>query len=878
MSPFSVMKETKFLTIGNNQVALSDFQNQANSKLQDYLSSSNMSDSRKQEFTKSYQNVMDSINNGNISVRDNSRRWIDKSGAISNNPNSKQDLNGEVAYFLDSVADTMSPYKEPDKTPYGISDFGEFWKNKYFGGQNPTDVGFSWQNQGTQNGKFNKNNNANYLKGVLGSYLTSLNDEKYNNYDFSKAGYKDVGDLKTKLQGVISRLSDNTINQQDYDSLRSIGLNPNDIFSNAPKVAAPVVAPKTDTPTDTPPATSPSKLFIDPNQALDKDKYNQIKAQDPALAEQYKNEIVAEAKEANQNLLSNFRNSLNVAATRRFNQGYVNKLIKGETDLQNTYLPLASGYTSRNFIADLHNPASADKASAYATNAIKNFNTTGTPSQSLITVLNGLTHFKYQGKSFDTNTLRKLVVPLTGDRASEYYIRGSYDKVHNTVKTYNSTNNSFKEVPIKYLPSVQKYLLSHNMKDILGYKQGGILKAQKGISFAQAVKQQDLQWGGIQQKQQVTQAQQHTRPLSQGLTWEDKVRLGSVAADLGSTIAAMVPGGGTLASAALGGTSSLGNFAADLGEGQGLWSASKNLGTNLVLDTIGLIPGIGIEGKLGKVAKWIPKLFQTAALSGLITNSKELTASVNKLTTGDFKNITTGDLNNYLYITNTVAGVTRGVGAHMQQKKIKGLATTSSMDLKGNNGLSTLTAEQAAELRTKSTAPEANNYLKSIGINNTVNDGFKPNSGSILKPFSNYSFGHNPQMSTHYDYSLLPSKYNNISYNIQKNVLNSTSLTDNPLQGIKTRRVSPIVQPVSEPVTKPTATFDNSPLFKNEKPYPFDISKTGTDLADNIIKQPQPHIDEVIPNYNGGIYDDYATFKDGGKVEYLKHLKYANKN
>lgn len=85
-----------------------------------------------------------------------------------------------------------------------------------------------------------------------------------------------------------------------------------------------------------------------------------------------------------------------------------------------------------------------------------------------------------------------------------------------------------------------------------------------------------------------------------GLSGQDYTRLGAAAADLGAIAASFVPGYGTIASAVLGVGSTVANSIVDAQQGQ---FSLGNLAMNLGMDAVGLIPGVGTAGKLGKVAK-----------------------------------------------------------------------------------------------------------------------------------------------------------------------------------------------------------------------------------------------------------------------------------
>ena len=70
--------------------------------------------------------------------------------------------------------------------------------------------------------------------------------------------------------------------------------------------------------------------------------------------------------------------------------------------------------------------------------------------------------------------------------------------------------------------------------------------------------------------------------------------------DVASALSAFVPVYGTAVSAGTGLISSLTNFGADLKDNSvSLGDSFKNLGANLAMDAVGLVPGFGAAGKAG---------------------------------------------------------------------------------------------------------------------------------------------------------------------------------------------------------------------------------------------------------------------------------------
>jgi hypothetical protein len=138
-----------------------------------------------------------------------------------------------------------------------------------------------------------------------------------------------------------------------------------------------------------------------------------------------------------------------------------------------------------------------------------------------------------------------------------------------------------------------------------------------------------------------------------GFSNTDKLRLATIGADIASAITAFVPGIGTGASAALGIGSSLGTFAADAMEDGLDWGDAKNLGMNLGMDFLGMIPAGGASSKTAKIAKnlgkWTPRIVAAIGAMNTLQNGEaiigsfgKLTSEPSKLTVDDWRNISQG--------------------------------------------------------------------------------------------------------------------------------------------------------------------------------------------------------------------------------------------
>lgn len=178
-----------------------------------------------------------------------------------------------------------------------------------------------------------------------------------------------------------------------------------------------------------------------------------------------------------------------------------------------------------------------------------------------------------------------------------------------------------------------------------------------------------------------------------GFTENDKRRLISIGLEAGSLLAAFIPGA-NVASSVIGAGSSVTNFIADVKEDgfqkRDLW----NLGKNLAMDVLGMIPvaGGGIKGaKLIKsLVKYVPRIVAAIGAAGTIMNGPQIIASFNKLsnqpselTVDDWRNIVNG-LN---FITGASAAGLRKKSKTLIQEKNKYSDTNAvAVEMKNSTG------------------------------------------------------------------------------------------------------------------------------------------------------------------------------------------------
>ena len=259
-------------------------------------------------------------------------------------------------------------------------------------------------------------------------------------------------------------------------------------------------------------------------------------------------------------------------------------------------------------------------------------------------------------------------------------------------------------------------------------KEGGILSAQEGTrlkatspdkKFEESLENMspEQRYKAIEAKQ-VEQANNREIRGWDDLTSIEKVRIAGIGADVASAVAAFAPGYGTAAGAVLGVGSTLGNLWADVKDpsvtrGQ-VWA---QLGTNLGMDLISLLPGAGSSAAVSKIVKTAKTV--APALLGLLSLSTIPGAyeAAQKLVNGE--NLTVGELKDLSYgISALTGGVRYGKSVHTQKQILKDAPKTerhiSYLDKNGKVQTHKVTEAQESQILNAKSEDEALNVLHSV--------------------------------------------------------------------------------------------------------------------------------------------------------------------
>lgn len=631
-----------------------------------YIKNNNLSGDKAVSFRDSANQFIKGIENGTISMNGDGtfsdatgsmvstgkfdKNWIGRKKDTTNNA-----FNLVGDYALDYI-NQMQQYTEPaakPKSKFNTNDFLTKEISKRWYGGNDIDFGNWFKNRSEQD------RNA-----LLGDIFNNADyNQLYQDYDWTDTGINSAEDLATRGRAFSTAISNNTLDNDDYNTFATLGGSGLDKFLKE----APVQTEPT-------PEQSRMKAWEAEAEAAGattpeaKSAYIQRKQREEAD----RNAAIVRANE--EDIYNRERDA--------FFNDYATK---------NPFKGTVSGYV-------------ASKTSYNPENVLQYIDTThkGVINDYLKSALDPryfrgqLSHQNEQGqdnlREHLANNLDLAIntgkLPKIDDET--YAIPGTYNYDNWSLITYNPVSRQYKETSMLANDALKKiaYAEYDRRKKTPTNKEGGIIKLQYGgfveddsaynAYREQFAKKKEEKKQQIQAKAKATDRTPEQveagkrKPMADGQDWEyeDYARLISAGADVGSMIASFVPGYGTAASAALGVGSTIGNFTADLAdESVGVGSAFLNAGAGLGMDLIGLIPGLGAAGKGSKIVKNLlkvaPKLITIWSAS---TSFAPAMQAFNKLKDKGAKEMTVDDWKALANGLTAAAGVTRWGAAAAKNK------------------------------------------------------------------------------------------------------------------------------------------------------------------------------------------------------------------
>ena len=298
-----------------------------------------------------------------------------------------------------------------------------------------------------------------------------------------------------------------------------------------------------------------------------------------------------------------------------------------------------------------------------------------------------------------------------------YAIPNSQDLERGSYLAYNPSNGQIEERAFNLGDELQKrmaYDAYDSVNKTQKKEEGGIIYYQLGGSAVQAYLDSKKPKQETKQKEKKSDKSTNNRkPGETGFTAMDITRLASIGLDVGSLAASFAPGAGTIASAGLGVGSSVGNLIADIGEDGFQWSDLGNFGTNLAMDAVGLIPGAGSAGKMGKITqkliKYAPRIITVLSARNLLTPEHQ--QSWSKITSKE--SLSVDDWKNIANDIKAVVGIGRMVHSNVKSSAMRQATKTGNVKIEDKTGnMLAITPETLEKIKSAKTLAEANKALQ----------------------------------------------------------------------------------------------------------------------------------------------------------------------
>lgn len=632
-----------------------------------YIKNNNLSGDKAVSFRDSANQFIKGIENGTISMNGDGtfsdatgsmastgkfdKNWIGRKKDTTNNA-----FNLVGDYALDYI-NQMQQYTEPaakPKSKFNTNDFLTKEISKRWYGGNDIDFG-NWFKNRSEQGR-----NA-----LLGDIFNNADyNQLYQDYDWTDTGINSAEDLATRGRAFSTAISNNTLDNDDYNTFATLGGSGLDKFLKE----APVQTEPT-------PEQSRMKAWEAEAEAAGattpeaKSAYIQRKQREEA------DRNAAIIKENKEDIYNRERDTFfnDYATTNPFKgtiSGYVASNTTYNPEKQNEFISSKYGDNYGGFVKYMQ----AALNPKYFRGELKQMQGgNDVTAQHLANNLDMAIQSGYLDDLGDGN----------------YGIPGTYNYDNWSFVSYNPSTKQYKETSMLANDSYKK-LLAHpeyDKRHPAKKENGGVVKFQSGGDTKEAAylkyrqqfaKKKEEKKQQIQAKAKATDRTPEQveagerKPMADGQDWEyeDYARLVSAGADVGSMIASFVPGYGTAASAALGVGSTIGNFTADLAdESVGVGSAFLNAGAGLGMDLIGLIPGLGAAGKGSKIVKNLLKVApKLIAIWSASTSFAPAMQAFNKLKDKGAKEMTVDDWKALADGLTAAAGVTRWGAAAAKNK------------------------------------------------------------------------------------------------------------------------------------------------------------------------------------------------------------------
>ena len=767
-------KERVKYKFGQSDIDLTNYIHNLGTNVQSYLNSKNWNDGQKQEFMNAYNRYLTGLqdqlaNNTNRFTTDDFGSIIDSTGALSNTDNDDIDpvgseyyyddkgnrittddfnalkkrkqknyntfsANREVATYFNAIGNALrskQPTKEQTSNAFDLSKHGFLadWTriNNPAGGNLNLDPYLEKDAVDEATGKRGTTNRAAYLKEQIENYINNIGD-----YDFSSTPFKDRDTYVSRLRAAAENLG-NGYNSEDVIALNQAGIG-NEFLS---------------------------KFFstgTEEPQAKQSELERQAEQSAQELAQRRRDdELRAVIEEEKQDQYNRQRDAFFADYQK---QNPFNSTIKSQA--------IALSYDPNTMYDRAATKYGVDRSNTEALqSAVKEY----INFPQLAAAIRGKEHILQGQKditaahianNLDWAAQSNLLTDKIGD-TGYYVVPGSENYDNWSYIAYNPITRHYEEQSMLLNEELKKKMAyaeyDRRNKDVQKHQLGGLLKyteeyqkkAQKEAEKQQRIDQKVEETGKT--REQVEAAER--RPMEEGFSTIDKVRLGTAAADAISAAAAFIPGYGTVASGVLGIGSTLTNIGADItDESMSGWDVAGNALYGLGMDVVGLIPGMGATGKAAKIVrvlKPVSKLaMRTLQAYGMVHSAdafNKLMSNPSDMSADDWRNLVTG--------LQAISGEARYKGG----KRAVSRATTQRdvADVKTSTGrMATISKEDLDKLRETKGLKAQNKLFSELTGGQKLQREFKGREFNWKQPWKSRLHSDNPEFSTRTESTFLP--------------------------------------------------------------------------------------------------------------------------
>lgn len=362
------------------------------------------------------------------------------------------------------------------------------------------------------------------------------------------------------------------------------------------------------------------------------------------------------------------------------------------------------------------------------------------------------------------------------------------------------------------------------------------------------------------------------KPGDTEFTATDIARISAAGMDVASALSAFVPVYGTAASAGTGLISSLTNFGADMFDKSvsagDMW---KNLGTNIAMDAVGLVPGFGAAGKAGKITKtlikYVPKI--VTALSAANALSPESRASWAKLASNE--SLTVKDWQNIAAGCSALAGVSRGAVGHFNAHTMAKGTKTKDFNITASDGKQyKVTAEQLETLKKQKSLEDVNKEFKKLHPDAELSSFFRNGKWQQLR----HLHFNNPQVKSVYDFSRLNNQGTFSNSNIWK------IARENNLRGISLDVKNPYKNSLLKQPSKPSKKKYEVPRMASKSKQQVTNSplNNSPERYNYVRKSVQSNTGDEVKTWRDLFTKNHFYFKEGGSIQKLASGNNINGN